>query len=91
MAKPPKQAQRAHEKQDGAVGGAPGAMGMPRYPDQGPAVLVTIEDPKSSHAWSANINLSRGPWPMAGAGLRRKSHRSVGQTDAIPMADRPDF
>jgi hypothetical protein len=86
-----RQAQVRHEKQDGRLGGAAGAMGIgpdPKIKEQ--QVLVMVGDPKvSTTPGSATARRGRGQWqelvyvenPVAACGKRT----------AIPMADGPDF
>jgi hypothetical protein len=89
-----KAAQERHEKEDGRVGGVPGAMNVdPDTARKGLQVQVTIEDPKSfRRPWSANITYrpNRGQWIELVCAENPVEHPS-GRMTAVPKADRPDF
>ena len=88
-----KQAQERHEKLDGRVGGAPGAMAIdPDTKINGLQVLVTVEDPKIFTApWSANITYRRGRGQWQELVCAENPIEASGKLTAIPMADKPDF
>jgi hypothetical protein len=88
-----KQAQERHEKQDGRVGGAPGAMGIdPDTGIKGLQVLVTVEDPKIfTTPWSATITYRRGRGAWQEQVCAENPIEASGKLTPIPMADRPDF
>ena len=88
-----KDAQERHEKQDGRVGGVPGAMAVdPDIGLKGLQVEVTVEDPKVfTTAWTANITYrrSRGQWLELVCA--ENPIEASGQLTPVPMADKADF
>jgi len=90
MAKPPNKRRSGTRSRTAASAARRRHGHRPDTRIKGLQVLVTIRIPKSSHALVPNITIGSA-WPMAGAGLRRKSHRSVGQTDADPDGGQTGF
>jgi hypothetical protein len=88
-----KEAQERHEKQDGRVGGVPGAM--PIDPDvklKGLQVQVTVEDPKVfTTPWSANITYRRGRAPWQELVCAENPIEVSGKRTEIPTAGKADF
>jgi len=86
-------AQERHEKQDGRVGGVPGAMGIdPDTKLKGLQVLVTVEDPKFfTTPWSANITYRRGRGQWQELVCAENPVEADGRLTPIPMAEKPDF
>ena len=89
-----KDAQERHEKQDGRVGGAAGAMLIdPDTKLKGLQVQVTVEDPNVfTTPWSANVTYrrNRGQWMELVCAENPVEYPS-GKRTAIPTADKPDF
>ncbi|HXJ01527.1 MAG TPA: hypothetical protein VNH44_09900 [Micropepsaceae bacterium] len=88
-----KEAQDRHEKQDGRVGGPPGAMAVdPDTSVKGLQVLVTVEDPKVfTTPWSANITYRRSKTQWQEQVCAENPIEISGKMTPIPMADKSDF
>jgi hypothetical protein len=88
-----KQAQERHEKQDGRVGGIPGAMAIdPDVNLKGLQVQLTVEDSKVfTTPWSANITYRRGRGPWQELVCAENPIEVTGKLTEIPIADKADF
>ena len=88
-----KEAQDRHEKQNGRIGGAAGAMPIDPTYGKGLQLQITVEDTNVfTTPWSAVITYRRGkdPWIEQVCAENFREYYANRDTE-IPQADKPDF